>query len=99
MSNSETTVSRSEMQPQEAAVSRSKMQPHKLAASSHRRDCAKLIHCCNYDVPIESAAPRLLLLAATGFTGYHNRCNLIHLHSHCHHVFHGIDYMVLNNLI
>ncbi|KAL9420191.1 hypothetical protein AB3S75_037885 [Citrus x aurantiifolia] len=75
MQPQEAAASRSEMQPQEAAASRSEMQPHEPAAISHRRDRAKLSHHCNRDVPMESIAPRLLPLAATGFTGYHNRYN------------------------
>ncbi|KAK9177414.1 hypothetical protein WN944_029436 [Citrus x changshan-huyou] len=75
------------MQPQEAAARRSEMQPREPAAISHRRDRVKLSHRCNCDVPMESAAPRLLPLAAAGFTCYHNRYNLIHLHIHCHQVF------------
>ncbi|KAL9461874.1 hypothetical protein AB3S75_004802 [Citrus x aurantiifolia] len=60
----------------EAAASRSEMQPREPAAISHRRNRAKLSHRCNRDVPMESTAPRLLPLAATGFTGYHNRYNM-----------------------
>ncbi|KAK9180294.1 hypothetical protein WN943_029502 [Citrus x changshan-huyou] len=72
---SEAAASRSEMQPQEAAASKSEMQPREPPAISHRCDRAKLSHRCNRDVPMESTAPRLLPLAATGFTGYHNRYN------------------------
>ncbi|KAK9217129.1 hypothetical protein WN943_005754 [Citrus x changshan-huyou] len=65
------------------------MQPREPTVNSHRRDRAKPSHRCNCDMLMESAAPRLLPLAAAGFTGYHNCCNLIHLHIHCHQVFHG----------
>ncbi|KDO40455.1 hypothetical protein CISIN_1g033965mg [Citrus sinensis] len=94
-----TVASRLETQPQEAIANRLEMQPREPTVNSHRRDRAKPSHRCNYDMLMESAAPRLLPLAAAGFTGYHNRCNLIHLHIHCHQVFHGIDYIVLKNLI
>ncbi|KAK9179911.1 hypothetical protein WN943_029117 [Citrus x changshan-huyou] len=74
MPNSEAAASRSEMQPQEAAASRSEMQSREPAAIGHRRDRAKLSHRCNCNVPMESTAPRLLPLAATGFTaGLHMR--------------------------
>ncbi|KAK9174943.1 hypothetical protein WN944_026947 [Citrus x changshan-huyou] len=80
----EAATSRSEMQPREAtnqqptvtdAIVRSQAIGDRRSTISHRRDRAKLSHRCNRDVPMESTAPRLLPLAATGFTGYHNRYN------------------------